>query len=95
VDRIEVAYFRRNPRIDIKELTKLNADQQTSDEFYGQKAEGSNNFITEIFFLSLAGQQYGTQSIKNKLKRLEKDLDFMEKQLATLEADRAKFINVS
>ena len=50
IDRIDADYLRRTPRVDIKEETKINADQNASDEFYSHKAEGSSNFISEIFF---------------------------------------------
>ena len=53
IDRIDVSYLRRNPRVDIKEETKLNADQNMSDDFYSKPADGTTNFISEVFFLNL------------------------------------------
>jgi hypothetical protein len=32
----------------------INADQHASDAFYSKKVEGTSNFITEIFFLTVA-----------------------------------------
>lgn len=93
VDRIDVGYFRRNPRVDIKEETKLNADQAQSDSFYSQKVDGTNNFITDIFFLTLAAHHYGSEATHSKLKNLEKDIKFYEKHLKTLDAERPKFAN--
>lgn len=93
VDRIDVGYFRRNPRVDIKEETKLNADQAESDEFYSQKVDGTTNFITDIFFLTLAAHHYGSEATNAKLKNLDKDIKFYEKHLKTLEAERPKFAN--
>ena len=91
IDRIDVDYLRRSPRIDIEEETKLNADQKRSDEFYSNPASGQSNFISEIFFLTLAAHHYGTEAANHTLSQMEKDLKHMEKQVATLEADRPKF----
>ena len=93
IDRIEVEYLRRSPRIEIKDETKLNADQSTSDNFYSQVQSGQNNFISEIFFLTLAGHHYGTEAVHQSLSQLEKDLKYMEKHIAALEADRDKFVH--
>lgn len=93
VDRIDVGYFRRDPRVDIKEETKLNADQAQSDSFYSQKVDGTTNFITDIFFLTLAAHHYGSEATNSKLKNLDKDIKFYEKHLKTLEAERPKLAN--
>jgi len=93
VDRIDVNYFRRNPRVDIKEETKLNADQAQSDAFYAQKVDGTSNFITEVFFLALAAHHYGSEAVNAKIKNLDKDIKFYEKHIAKLEAERPKLVN--
>lgn len=94
IDRIDIGYFRRNPRVDIKEETKLNADQAQSDSFYAQKLAGPSNFISEIFFLTLAAHHYGSEATNAKLKNLDKDIKYFEKHIKKLEADRLKFINI-
>lgn len=93
VGRIDVNYFRRNPRIDIKEETKLNADQAQSDAFYATKVDGESNFITEIFFLTLAAHHYGSEATNSKMKNLDRDIKYYEKNIAMLEAERPKLIN--
>jgi len=93
IDRIDVYYLRRSPRVDISDETKLNADQNTSDRFYGKLAEGENNFISDLFFLTVAAHHYGSEAVNSTLSRLEKDLKHMEKQLTAMEADRVKFAN--
>ncbi|KAI9845367.1 MAG: hypothetical protein M1838_001767 [Thelocarpon superellum] len=92
IDRIDVDYLRRTPRLDIKEETKLNADANASDAFYAQPAEGTSNFISEVFFLTLAGHHYGTEATVTKLDQLEKDLKHLEKQLERFQAERAKWV---
>lgn len=93
VDRIDVNYFRRNPRVDIKEETKINADQAQSDAFYAQKVDGTSNFITEVFFLALAAHHYGSEAVNAKIKNLDRDIKFYEKHIARMEAERVKVAN--
>ena len=93
VDRIDVDYLRRSPRVDIKDETKLNADQNASDAFYGQSAEGTSNFISEIFFLTVAAHHYGTEAANSMLSSLEKELKRMRKHIEEIELDRHKFVN--
>ena len=93
IDRIDIDYLRRSPRVDITEETKLNADQKASDEFYSRPADGQSNFISEVFFLTLAAHHYGSEAVSSTLTEMEKNLKRMEKQIAELEADRSKFAN--
>lgn len=94
VDRIDVDYLRRHPRVDISDETKINADQQTSDEFYASKAEGTNNFISEIFFLTVAAHHYGSEAVTSRLKQLERNLKHFEKEVEKMESERPKFSRV-
>ncbi|KAL1612230.1 Ubiquitin conjugation factor E4 [Paraconiothyrium brasiliense] len=93
VDRIDINYLRRSPRVDIKDETKINADQQESDAFYETKLEGTNNFITEVFFLTVASHHYGLEAANMKLSELQKELKHLEKQLAQMETERHKYIS--
>jgi ubiquitin conjugation factor E4 B len=95
VSKIDIDYLRRSPRVQIKDETKLNADQKTSDQFYETKLEGSSNFISEIFFLTVAAHHYGSESVNSKMKRLDKDIKYFQKQMAQLETERPKFQGVS
>jgi ubiquitin conjugation factor E4 B len=92
LDRIDAEYFRRSPRINIDDETKINADQKTSDEFYKTPAEGKNNFITEVFFLTVAAHHYGTEAAGSRVGQLQREVKHFEKQLAKFEAERPKFI---
>ena len=95
IDRIDVDYLRRNPRVDISDETKINADQKTADEFYAQKVEGKNNFISEVFFLTVAAHHYGPEAAQSSMTNLKKRLKYMEQDVAKFEADRHKYVNVS
>lgn len=93
IDRIDIDYLRRTPRVDIKEETKFNADQNASNKFYSTTVGGTSNFISEVFFLTMASHQYGTEAASATMSSLDKDLKRMEKQLQELELDRHKYIN--
>jgi ubiquitin conjugation factor E4 B len=90
IDRIDVDYLRRSPRIDITEETKLNADQGQSDAFYGKKVTGTSNFISEVFFLTLAAHHYGSEAANSKLTTLDRDIKWYLKNIAMIEAERPK-----
>lgn len=93
IDRIDVDYLRRTPRVEIKEETKLNADQNTADKFYCRFVEGKSNFISEVFFLAMAAHQYGSGAASTTLASLEKEIKRMEKYLEELELERHKYVN--
>lgn len=93
INRIEVEYLRRSPRVEIADETKINADQTAADKFYENKADGVSNFISEIFFLTVAAHHYGTEAIQSKLSQLRKDLKYMDKQLEKFEEERQKYVN--
>ena len=94
IEKIDVDYLRRNPRVDISDETKINADQKQSDEFYSQKAEGTSNFISEIFFLTVAAHHYGSEAAQTRMDTLRKTLQRWQKDLEAFEAERHKYINV-
>ncbi|KAF2833397.1 hypothetical protein CC86DRAFT_338679 [Ophiobolus disseminans] len=91
IDRIEVDYLRRSPRVDITDETKINADDKASEEFYSQPASGTNNFISEVFFLTVAAHHYGTEAANSKLSSLQKDVKWLQKELVKMETERHKY----
>jgi ubiquitin conjugation factor E4 B len=93
IDRVDVDYFRRNPRVDVKDETKINADEETSNTFYAQPLEGKNNFISEIFFLAVASNHYGSEAARTMLKEMERDLKHMQKQVDQFETERHKYVH--
>ncbi|KAK0386365.1 hypothetical protein NLU13_6202 [Sarocladium strictum] len=93
VDKIDVRYFQRNPRVDIKDETKINADQAAADKFYSQKQPGESNFISEAFFLTLAAHHYGSEAANSQLKTLDREIKYIEKHLKAMEAERPKLAN--
>ncbi|RMZ66057.1 ubiquitin conjugation factor E4 [Pyrenophora seminiperda CCB06] len=92
IDRIDIDYLRRSPRVDIEDETKINADQKTSDDFYSTQVPGTSNFISEVFFLTVAAHHYGLEAANAKLSSLQKDVKWLEKELAKLEPERNKYM---
>ncbi|TQS39346.1 hypothetical protein Golomagni_00131 [Golovinomyces magnicellulatus] len=90
IDKIDINYFRKNPRIDIKEETKLNADQDASNNYYNVTLEGSSNFISEVFFLTMAAHHYGNGGTISMLKSLGKDIEYLEQKISQIELERPK-----
>ena len=93
IDRVENDYLRRNPRVDIRDETKINANQEASDAFYGVRVEGKNNFISEIFFLAVAANHYGSEAARSTMTEMEKDLKHMQKQIDQFETERHKYVS--
>ncbi|KIV89059.1 hypothetical protein, variant 1 [Exophiala mesophila] len=93
IDRVDIDYLRRNPRVDIKDETKINVDQDQSDSYFKTQAPGTNNFISELFFLTVASHQYGIEAARNILKEMDRELKHMAKQLEQFEGERHKYIN--
>lgn len=93
IDRIDVDYLRRSPRVKIEDETKINADQAASDKFYSNPAEGTSNFISEVFFLTAAAHHYGTEAAQTKLGELRRQLKHMDKEIERFEAEREKYIS--
>ncbi|QDS76610.1 hypothetical protein FKW77_007692 [Venturia effusa] len=91
IDRIDPAYLRRSPRVSIEDETKINADQKTSEAFYAQPAQGTNNFISEVFFLTVAAHHYGTEAANTKLAQIKRRMKHLEKQVKEFEEERPKF----
>lgn len=94
LDKIDIDYFRRNPRLDIGDETKINADEDTASEFYSKKIEGSNNFISEVFFLNVAAHHYGLGATEVNHDQLAKDIGDMEKHLERIQGERSRWVNV-
>jgi ubiquitin conjugation factor E4 B len=94
VSKIDIDYLRRKPRVDIKDETKLNADQNASEDYYKTEVDGTSNFISEVFFLTLAAHHYGSEATNGMLKTLDKDVKYLSEKLAQLELERPKFANV-
>ncbi|KAM0754000.1 hypothetical protein T439DRAFT_298470 [Meredithblackwellia eburnea MCA 4105] len=90
IDKIDPLFFKASKRIDIKEVTKMSADQQESDAFYTLQ-EGETiptpNFISEVFFLCLAYLHIGPMHAIREHKGYEQQASHLRRQMNELEAD--------
>ncbi|OQD67991.1 hypothetical protein PENPOL_c003G03794 [Penicillium polonicum] len=93
IDRVDADYLHRDSRVDMRDETKINADQHASDAFYSKRVEGTSNFITEIFFLTVAAHHYGSESLTSKMEQLEKDVRQMESTIIKFELERVRWLN--
>ncbi|KAL8293009.1 hypothetical protein RQP46_000703 [Phenoliferia psychrophenolica] len=90
IDKIDPLYYKYSNRIDIKEITKMQATQLESDEYYANAAGETlptPNFISEIFFLSTAFFHIGPMSAIKEHKGLGQQLNQMKRQIEEIEAD--------
>ena len=93
IEKIDVEYLRRSPRVDISEETKINADQKTADAYFANRAEGTSNFISEVFFLTVAAHHYGTEAAQERVSTLKKTVKRMQQDLEAFETERQKYEN--
>nr|POE85510.1 ubiquitin conjugation factor e4 [Quercus suber] len=93
IEKIDVNYLRRQPRVDVSDETKINSDQKAAEAFYAQKVDGTNNFISEVFFLTVAAHHYGTEAAQTRMATLRKTVKRAEQDLELVEADRHKYLN--
>ncbi|ORX56341.1 hypothetical protein DM01DRAFT_1334813 [Hesseltinella vesiculosa] len=87
IDKIETDYLRTSNRIDVKEETKIKADQQQSDAYYKDAmVTDKHNFITEAFYLTLCFLHYGPLRAMSDFQNCIKELQDSKKQLKHAEA---------
>ncbi|KAI0699306.1 ubiquitin elongating factor core-domain-containing protein [Cerioporus squamosus] len=91
MDRIDPAYYAHSSRIDISDETRVNA---TNDEAEAWRKENEAttappNFISEIFYLTLAANHLGQQKIVNNLEELGRQYDDIRRHLEVLQSDQS------
>ncbi|KAF9644135.1 hypothetical protein BDM02DRAFT_3272627 [Thelephora ganbajun] len=89
IDRIDPLYFAHSTRLDIKEETRIKA---TSEEVTAWQIENSKdavppNFISEIFYLSLAMFHFGYQRTIQEMEDFAKHADELQRHIDRLEND--------
>ncbi|RIA98699.1 ubiquitin elongating factor core-domain-containing protein [Glomus cerebriforme] len=90
IDRIDIHYFRKSKRIDISQETKIKATQPESDEYYSSVGSevAPPNFISEIFFITLAMHHYGPLQCYNNYNNFNRDLVELQKQYDRMKAEQ-------
>ncbi|CAJ2512100.1 Uu.00g077250.m01.CDS01 [Anthostomella pinea] len=93
IHKVDIGYLQRDPRVNMSDETKVNADQATADAFYNVRLNGETNFVNDIFFLTLAAHHYGLGATQAKLKDLDKDIKYVEKVIKQMEDELPKLQN--
>ncbi|CAG8633819.1 500_t:CDS:10 [Dentiscutata erythropus] len=90
IDRIDVDYFRKSNRIDISRETKIKATQQEADAYFSKIDESASapNFISEIFFLTIAMHHYGPLHSYEVFNNFIRDIVERQKQYDRMRADQ-------
>ncbi|GAA5900931.1 hypothetical protein JCM8208_007568 [Rhodotorula glutinis] len=90
IDKIDPLYYKHSARINVKDDTKINANQQESDAYYSQATNDAPlppNFISEIFFLCAQYLHLGPLHAIKEHKGIGQQVSHMVRQLADTEAD--------
>ena len=93
LDRIDRHYYAHSSRVDLRDETRINA---TSDDANGWAEQNKltpgaapPNFISDIFYLSLAVMHYGLCKTMDNFEEQSKHLDELKRHLKTIEGDRS------
>jgi len=92
IDKIDPLYFKNSDRIDIADETKMSATLTEATEFYAKPADGTApgpgpNFISEIFFLTIAIQHVGVMHTIKSHKNIGQNISHYKREVAEMEAD--------
>ncbi|KAI0061420.1 hypothetical protein BV25DRAFT_1805616 [Artomyces pyxidatus] len=93
IDRIDKHYFAHSDRIYASDETRINATSEEAAEWMNKNllAEGAPppNFISDIFYLTLASNHYGFLKTVQTFDEYNKQLDDAKKHLASITGDRS------
>ncbi|KAH9922853.1 ubiquitin elongating factor core-domain-containing protein [Epithele typhae] len=91
MDKIDPAYYAHSSRIDLSEETRINATNEEAEEWRTQNETISAppNFISDIFYLTLAVNHIGQQKLTNNVEELMKQYDDIRRNLEILQEDQS------
>ncbi|KAI8149698.1 ubiquitin elongating factor core-domain-containing protein [Fennellomyces sp. T-0311] len=92
IDKIDPTYFRTTRRLDVKEDTKISGTKEQSDEYYGDsRPQQEHNFISEVFFLTVAFIHYGPirscvnyNEFKREYAEVKRQTERMEQEMGRM-----------
>ncbi|KAE9400507.1 hypothetical protein BT96DRAFT_965352 [Gymnopus androsaceus JB14] len=90
IDRIDPLYYAHSNRIDIAEETRIKATSQEASQWAEEnRAPGgpAPNFISDIFYLTVAMSHYGYQKTISSYNDLAKHLDDIQRHVDFLNGD--------
>ncbi|KAA1469869.1 hypothetical protein DENSPDRAFT_835542 [Dentipellis sp. KUC8613] len=93
IDRIDRHYFAHSSRIDVKEETRINATAPEAAQWAESNRAPAGtpppNFISEIFYLTLAMNHYGYQKTIQTFEDYGKQIDDLRKHLDSINGDQS------
>ncbi|KAF5385651.1 hypothetical protein D9757_005488 [Collybiopsis confluens] len=88
VDKIDPLYFAHSSRIDATEETRIKATTQEALQWAEEnKSLEGPNFISDIFYLTIAMSHYGYQKTISSYNDLHKHIDDIQRQLDYMTGD--------
>ncbi|THV00828.1 hypothetical protein K435DRAFT_963795 [Dendrothele bispora CBS 962.96] len=88
IDKIDPFYIARSKRIDIAEETRIKATSEEAAKWAEEMSTGPTpNFISDIFYLTIAMSHYGYQKTIQNYTDLAKVMDDIQRQLDFLNGD--------
>ncbi|PIL22469.1 hypothetical protein GSI_15157 [Ganoderma sinense ZZ0214-1] len=91
MDRIDSAYYAHSSRIDLADETRVNATNDEAEEWRKQNeaAPAPPNFISDIFYLTLAANHIGQMKLVNNVEDLNRQYDDIRRHLEVLQSDQS------
>ncbi|KAI0632350.1 ubiquitin conjugation factor E4 [Trametes polyzona] len=91
MNRIDPAYYAHSSRIDLTDETRINATNEETEQWVKQQEPPTAlpNFITEIFYITLAASHIGQQKIVNVLDECGKQYEEIRRHVELLEGDQS------
>ncbi|ODQ65742.1 hypothetical protein NADFUDRAFT_46380 [Nadsonia fulvescens var. elongata DSM 6958] len=98
ITKVDPDYFCKTDLINIDEETKISSDLAESKKYYQENTstEGETpNFISDVFFLTVAYMHYGLGGTIQSLTRLKKTVEELKSNLDRLEAEIPKWAHTN
>ncbi|KAI0661957.1 ubiquitin conjugation factor E4 [Cubamyces menziesii] len=91
MDRIDPAYYAHSSRIDLTDETRINATNDEAEQWRNQQepTTAPPNFITEIFYITLATSHVGQQKIVNVIEELQRQYDEIRRHVEMMNGDQS------
>ncbi|KAF7987086.1 hypothetical protein HWV62_255 [Athelia sp. TMB] len=90
IDRIDTTYLAHAPKVDVKEETRIKATSDEAAQWVEENASsnaGPPNFISDIFYLTVAISHFGYLRTISNFEDLGKHVDELQRHLDMLQGD--------
>ncbi|KAI0322359.1 ubiquitin elongating factor core-domain-containing protein [Amylostereum chailletii] len=90
MDRIDPHFYAHSSRVNVKDETRINATSEEASQWaesHRLSEAPPPNFISDIYFLTLAMSHYGLGKTIDNFEELGKELEELKRRLKTIEED--------